>query len=222
MPTYDSLKKLQTETIRKATGGSSFIAPATAPLITTLTAKTGTAPNEVIDLVALPTGYEDLGYVTDDGFGFSSETSQSDITSFQSIQPTRSDLASETVTMTVTAQETKALTLGLYLGVNAAGITPNATTGEVTIKRSERPSARDYRVLTIAVDETASGPLYVARYFPRARVTGKGEQSFAKGDNAIQYPFTFTGTRDTVAGTAEQWFFGGPGWQALLDEMGWV
>lgn len=220
MPTYDSISSLQAELIRKTVGGSVFIAPGTAPLITALTAKTGTAPNEVIDLLALPTGYEDLGYSTDDGFQFSSETAQSDITSFQSIQPTRTDLISETVQMTVTAQETKMLTLGLYLGRDLSTVTPNVDTGEVTVKRAERPAPRDYRVLCLGVDETASGPIYMARYMPKAKLTGKGEQAYSKADAAVQYPLTFTGFKDSAAGTAEQWFFGGTGWQALLDEMG--
>lgn len=220
MGNYESsMKSLQTELIRKSLGGSCFIAEATATGVTTLTAATGTAPNEVIDLVALPSGYDDLGYLTDDGMAFSTETSQSDITSFQSVSPTRSDITSQTTSLTVVAQETKLLTLGLYTGAALSSIKATVATGEVAIKIPERPSSRFYRVLSLAIDETEDGEIYIARYLPRAKVTGKGGQSYSKADNALQWELTFTGYKDSTFGAAEAYFFGGPGWKALLTKM---
>lgn len=220
MVSYDSLAQLKTEHIRKTIGGSVFVAEATADAIEDLTTVTGTAPNQVISLAALPTGYSDLGYLTDDGAAFSTETTTSDITSWQSTTPTRSDITAETSTLTVTAQETKLMTLGLYTGAAQSGIVAAAGTGEVQISKPERPSSRFYRVLALAIDETENGEIYIARYLPRAKVTGKGEQAYSKQDQALTWPVTFTGYKDSVLGTAERYIFGGPGWEALLTSMG--
>lgn len=220
MGSYDALAEHKTELIRKTIGGSVFVAEATADNIAELTQVTGSAPNQVIDLKPLPTGYEDLGYLTDDGMAFSTETTTSDVTSFQSTTPTRSDITAETSTLTVTAQETKLLTLGLYTGAALAGIIAAAGTGEVSVSKPERPSSRFYRVLALAIDENEFGEIYVARYLPRAKVTGKGEQSYSKQDQALTWPVTFTGYKDSVLGTAERYLFGGPGWAELLASMG--
>lgn len=219
---YASLAQLQTELIRKPLSGSVFVAEATAELIAALTTATGTAPNEIIDLTPLPEGYQDLGYLTDEGAAFSLDTTSSDVTSFQSTQPTRSDITAETATLTVLCQETKAITIGLYTGATLAALKAgvNATTGELIVKKPERPSSRFYRVLSIAVDETENGEIYIARFLPRAKVTGKSEQAYAKGDSALNWGITFTGYKDSTYGTAESYLFGGPGYKALLDEMG--
>lgn len=219
--TYADIAQLQTELIRKTISGSVFVGEYDdADLITTITTTTGTAPSEVITLAELPTGYEDLGYLTDDGAAFNTDTTSSDITSFQSVQPTRSDITAQTTTLQVQAQETKLLSLALYTGASKSGITAAATGGEVNIKIPERPSSKFYRVLALGVDETENGELYVARYLPRAKVTGKGSQSFSKADQALLWDVTFTGYKDSVAGCSEQWFFGGPAWSALLTSMG--
>lgn len=218
---YADLAQLQTELIRKPLSGSAFIAEATADSIDTAAWTSYSAgPPEVIDLEPLPTGYEDLGYLTDDGMAFSLDTTSSDVTSFQSTQPTRSDITAETSTLTVNAQETKLLTLGLYTGASLSSITADPDSGAVSILKPERPSSRYYRVFCLSVDETENGEIWIGRYLPRAKVTGKAEQAFAKGDSALQWGVTFTGYKDSELGTAEAYLFGGPGWKALLSEMG--
>lgn len=217
MVSFDSLQDVKTELIRKALTGAVFVAPATAASLgSALTVVAGS----VHDLVALPDDYEDLGYTTDAGAVFNTETTSSDVTSWQSTTPTRSDTTSETSTLQVVAQETKLVTLGLYTGALTAGIEAAATTGDVIIKKPQRPSSRFYRVFSLAKDENEFGDIFIGRYLPRAKVTGRGGQAFDKSDNAISYDVTFTGFFDSAYGTAESFLFGGPGWLALLDEMG--
>ena len=220
MASYDDdLKELKQELIRKTLGGSVFVAERTVSAINTLTESVAGPPAR-IELAALPVGYKDIGYTTDDGAQFSTETTTSDVTSWQSTSPTRSDITSETSTMTVTAQETKLLTIGLYLGVATAGIQGAAGTGEVVIKKPQRASARHYRVLALAIDGDPGSEIFIARFLPNAKITGRGEQAYSKSDQALTWPVTFTGFHDSAYGTAEAHFFGGPGWLALLDEMG--
>lgn len=211
---YATLRDKKNELIRKARDGSVFIAPMSATNITAIT--TGSSS----DLVTLAAAWEDLGWVTSDGVSYGRETEQSDVTSFGSLEPTRSDITSDIITMTVTAQETKLLTIGLYTGVDTTDLEANATTGELDIIKPAQPAGLHYRVLAIFVDEVDEGEIYIARYMPRARITEYGEQTFTDGDDPIGYPLTFQGTEDSTAGYSHSWMFGGPGWEAMLADMG--
>lgn len=211
---YSTLRDKKTELIRKARDGSAFIAASTATTITTLT--TGSSS----DLTALPTGYKDLGWVSSDGFTYGRDTTTSDVSSFGSVEPTRSDVTSDKMTMQVTAQETSLLTLGLYTGADLSTAKAAFTTGEFSIAKPSRPGFKYYRILGLFVDDGDAGEIYMARYMPRARVTEWGEQKLTDGDDPVSYSLTFTGYEDSTLGYSHKWLFGGPGWLALLDEMG--
>jgi len=101
MTSYVDWEERTSSLIRKSLRGSAFIAPYATANLAALT--TGSNAS----LVTLPTGYQDLGWVTKDGMGFGRETENSEVTSFGSSTPTRTDQTSDVLQMTVTAQETK-------------------------------------------------------------------------------------------------------------------
>lgn len=214
MPNYADLADKKNELIRKALTGSVFIAPPSVANLASLTSGASSA------LVALPTGWQDLGWITKDGVGYGRETEQSEVTSFGSQQPTRTDQVSDVLSMTVTAQETKLLTLGLYIGVDTTGIQGAVTTGEVRIAKPNVAANYHYRVLGLFVDEIEEGEIYMARYFPYAKIIERGEQTMADGDDPVTYNLTFRAEEDSATGTDAEWIFGGPGWKALLADMG--
>lgn len=216
MPSYDSLKKHQSDLIRKALKGSFFVAPFSAAAIGALTTGTGAANS----LTALPTGWEDLGLLSADGVGTSGDRSTSDITSWGYTTPTRSDVTADTTSLTVVAQETKLLSIGLYTGQDMSSVTPTAGTGEIAINKPARPSSRYYRGLLVSVDESAEGDIYIGRFFPKIKVTDKSDQSFGGGDDPITWGVTLTTFVDDALGYSEGWRFGGPGWAARLTKMG--
>lgn len=218
---YEALKNKQAELIRKALEGSVFLNPdlSAASQIASLTEDSVATPGTP-ELAALPAGYDDLGWLTSDGAQFSRDVSTSEVTSWGSVSPTRTDINSDTTTMSVTAQETKLLTIGLATGADLAGITPDATTGEVSIAKPARPKSKHYRVLSLAVDQADAGEIYIARFLPRAKVTGYSEQSFGGGDDPVTWGVTFTGEEDSELGYSERWIFAGAGWQGLLTDMG--
>lgn len=217
---YAALKKKQSELIRKSLQGSVFIASIEAGVPTVLTDPT------THGLVTLPVGtptpytipWEDLGFLSNDGAQFSNDVSSSDVTSWGSVSPTRSDITSDTSSMTCLAQETKLNTIALYTG---AVLTPASTLagGELVITKPSRPKKRAYRVLSLAVDDGDGGEIYIGRLLPRAVVVGKAEQAFGGGDDPIGWGVTFNGEEDSTLGFSERWFFGGPGWNALLAKM---
>ena len=227
MPSYDALKNKQAELIRKALDGSVFLAEMSADPITNLTQYTAAVvgPPAVpagISLAALPVDWDDLGYLSDDGSAFARDVSSSEVSSFGSVTPTRTDIVSDTTSLTVVAQETKLLTIGLATGADLSNIAPDAQTGEVRIAKPSRPKSKHYRILSVAVDEGEGGEIYIARFLPRAKVSSYAEQAFKKGDDPISWGVTLTGEVDDALGYSEEWLFGGAGWNALLTQMGFT
>lgn len=214
MATFADLQQTQTELIRKAKSGSAFLAPVTADGVNEDFVGTGGV------LATLPVGYEDLGWLSNDGMGFSRDVSTSDVTSFGSVSPTRSDVVSDTSTVTITCQETKLLTIGLATGIDVSAIKTPKSSGAVMVRKPIAPTNRFYRLFCISKDDGDAGDIYIARFFPRAKVTSFGEQAFGGGDDPITWGVTMTGYADSDLGFTEAWLFGGPGWNALVDDMG--
>lgn len=214
MANFAALQKRQSELIRKALNGSVFVSDITGPEIETLT--TGATA----DLTVLDEAYDDLGWLSTDGAQFGRDVSSSDVTSWGSVGPTRSDITADTTTLTVTCHETKARTIALSTGVDLAALTPDEITGEVGIVKPARPTSKHYRVLSVAVDEGDAGEIYIGRFLPRAKPTSFAEQAFGGGDDPITWGVTLTGYEDSALGYTERWFFGGPGWRAQLVAMG--
>lgn len=210
---YDELQSKQNELIRKMLDGSVFLAPITAPHISTLT-----DPDDGL-LGEIPEDYGDLGRLSTDGAQFTNETETSDVTSWGSVEPTRSDIISDTTTLQISAQETNIRTMALYTGVDHAAIKA-AANGEVILDKPPRPVPRYYRALVLGVDMGDGGEIYVGRHLPRCKVTAKEGMNFQSGDDPLSWPVTLTGFTDSQLGFSERWFFGGPGWEHLLDQMG--
>lgn len=212
--TYDALQTKKNQLIRKFRNGSVFGALHSADPITTLTDPTDGG------LVALPTGYKDWGWFTDDGLQYSRDIETSDTTSAGSNEPTRTDIDSDTTSLQVVFQETRLETVGLYLGMDLSDVTAATGAGaELKIDKPETPPELYYRVLGLSVDFYEGGEIYIGRYLPRAKVTDFGDQQHTRGDDAIGYDVTFQGFVDSTEGTSERWFFAGPGWKALLADM---
>lgn len=218
MPNYEALKNKKNELIRKALEGSVFGAPVTADPIADLTTYTA-GPPVVIDLTPLPTGWDDFGHLTTDGAQFSRDITSSDVNSWGSNTPSRTDITADTTTLSFTMQETKALTIGIGIGADMSGVVPDAQTGEVQIQKPAKPTSRRYRILSLAVDQGDYGEIYLGRFLPRAKVSSYAEQSH-NGETETQWGVTVTGEVDSTLGYSESYLFGGAGWLALLDEMG--
>lgn len=217
MATFASLSGKNSGLIRKALDGSLFVAAADADAIADLTTGASSA------LSALPTGYEDGGLMTDEGIRFSREIETSDITSWGRTEPTRSDVTRDVTGIQVDFQETKALTISMYTGIDVSAMTPDATTGEIQIAKPAQPSAKYFRLLALAVDQSETGDeIYIARFFPRAKVTDFSEQAWSKGDDALIWGMTFSATFDEELGYSQIDYLAGPGALALAADMGFA
>lgn len=215
MPTFADLQDHKNHLIRRAKSGSVFVAQMDVALPASLT--TGSTA----DLAALDADdWTDLGWLSTDGVNYERTTDSVDTSSFGSSEPTRSDVTRDEINMTCTAQETKALTIGITTGADIAAIKANATTGEVQVAKPARPKLRFYRVLGLFLDHDDNGQeIYFGRLMPRAQVADFGSQGYDEGENGISYPMTWRGKEDADAGFSHKWFWGGPGWKALLSDM---
>lgn len=214
MATFAEIQQVQGELIRKAKSGSAFLGAVSAPAMD----EGFVGPGGV--LTTLDPLYEDLGWLSGDGMGFSRDVSTSDVTSFGSVSPTRSDIVSDTSTVSITCQETKLLTIGLATGIDTEAIKTPGANGAVMVRKPLAPKGRYYRLFCISKDDGDAGDIYIARFFPRAKVTSFSEQSFGGGDDPISWGVTMTGYPDSDLGYTEAWLFGGPGWNALVADMG--
>lgn len=217
MATYDDLAEKQEELVRKPLDGSLFFAPLTAdPIDDESLFATGGVLQE------LPTAWGDLGLLTPDGMGFSREVSNSDIMAFGRQTPVRSDITNDTTTLNFVGIETNLKTIGMATGADITAASRNATNGALMIRKPPRPTPRQYKVLSMAVDNTDAGEIIICRYLPKAKVTGFSDQALGGTDNAIEWGATLTSQFDKEEGFSEAWIFGGPGWNALLSKMGFT
>jgi hypothetical protein len=214
--TFDQLQQHNAALIMKTLEVGVFSADYSADAITTLT------DTDKL-LKALPTGYGDLGWLSDDGAQFSRDVDQSDITAAGSVEPVRSDITSDVTSLQVSCLETNLRTIGLYTGADMSIVTPDATTGEVGIAKPTRPAIKYYRILGIGVDLNDAGEYYVARFLPRAKVDDFDDQNYQSSDDTPNtWSVTLKGFTDPVLGYSEKYFFGGPGWYAKLAQMGFA
>lgn len=167
-------------------------------------------------LAEIPAEYVPVGYTTDDGLTFTSDLSMVDVTSSQSVEPTRSDVESDVITAQYAAQETNAATIALYEGLPLSGTGALPGIGEAWHwDRPALPKNPYRRLLFIGLDYSdTGGEIYIVRFFPRARLTGKDDEQWARSTET-QRPVTFTGYRDSVLQTASSTWVDGPGWRDM-------
>jgi hypothetical protein len=171
-------------------------------------------------LLALPPGYDDLGWITkDQGINWTRDIETSDVTSLGASEPTRRDIVSDVSGLQVTAQETKALTLGLYEGLDLSGTARDAD-GNVVIDKPDRPASIYYRVLGLMKDGDGADAIYIAKWLPRAQIVDRGEQAWNENDE-VQYPFTINGFVDPAVGTSQRLLIWSPT-VGHIEDMGFA
>lgn len=214
---FDALQDRKNELILKALEGSVFVAPLTATLPTALT--TGASAQ----LQTLPEGYVDVGFCDDkQGATWTRKPTTADVTAWGELEPVRTDITKDERTVKFTALETKRLTIQLGEGTDLTNVTPDSTTGEVSFAAETRPQTIYYRVFGIFVDGPEGNEIYVARLLPRAMVSSVGDEVWTNTGDPVTRALEMSARVDSTAGFSVKHFFGGPGWQAILSELGFA
>jgi hypothetical protein len=217
---YADLAVKQDQLIRKALDGSVFTAASSVALPASITVDRTDTPGTPTLALLDPADWTDLGLLSDDGSKFSNDVTNADIMSWGRVEPSRRDIVKDVTSLHIICQETKLATVSAWMGLDPATVTPDATTGETSFTKPSRPSPVYQRLITMGVDQNSSGEIYCACIMPRASVTDKGDLVMMSGDDGIFYDTTWTAYTDSAAGYAVRFTFGGPGWKALLTDMG--
>lgn len=196
--------------IRKGLQVEVFVAPYATAALTTIMGVGG-------DLAPLPVGHTPLGWTTEDGLVWPRETENSEIFGHGSPEPLRSDIRRAIKRLNVTAMETSLVALEQYQGIDLSSVTTALTTNESTWDEPNLPVYPYQRLLAIAQDVSDTGEYYMARYYPRTRITEVGEESWTDSDTPVQRALTYTAYFDEVEGTASRWFLAGPGRNAAAE-----
>ena len=211
--TYEAMAARHTDLIRKGLEGSIFMAPYTTALPTAITGAGGA-------LLQLDGTWQDVGW-TDQKTGatWSNKTTTSDVTSWGAVEPTRRDIVAVDRTLKFIAQETNKQTLALKFGVDPTTMSVDPTTKELGVALPPRPNLIYWRVYAIFQDGSGTDAVYGVRLCPRVTVTDIGDEVWAP-DNTTGIEITMTAFIDPTAGYGMKNFFGGPGWQSRVTEMG--
>ena len=198
--------------VRKPLNGSVLVGTYPgATLITTLVATGGQ--------ITVPTGYESMGQIGDDGLGFSTDVNVSDVRGWGNSSFIRRDIQSEDRTCQFVAWETKRLTHELLTGLDLSA-TEVSTDGEWTYDVPDRRPVRYYRMLALGIDGDGANQIIMGRYYPKATVSETGDQPWSDGDDPLGYDITMSALVDSAAGFAVREFMFGPGVLALAEAMG--
>lgn len=204
MPVFEDLREAENENLWKALG----VIVAVAPFSLDALEKADIFSVDGKSLKALPTGWLQLGKVTEDMLSWGREVETSEVRSGGESEPGRIDIKSVTKSLTTTVQEVNKTTLGLIKGMDLTAVTADST-GVVEITEPDRPRFRYLRVVAIGVDEGELGERYRVRQFLRTRVTETGEEAWQNEDDSQSVELTFSAFKDALAGTSTVEWIGG-------------
>ncbi|QBI53424.1 phage tail tube protein [Streptomonospora litoralis] len=210
MPGVEEIATWRNELIRKALFGSVFAAAESVDLPT----MTDLFNNSTGALQTLPTGFGDVGYINPDGTTMPRETEVSDVNSWQSVEPTRSDETTDTSQLSFMMQETNPTAVELFEGLEL-GTLPEV--GEAwEWDKPPNPLGLYRRLLVIGQDTYQGQPIYVVKLYPRAKLTGREDETQNR-ENATERGVTMTAYRDSSINTSVRNWVDGPGWRLLAS-----
>lgn len=140
-------------------------------------------------LGAWPTGYVDLGYISDDGLVEGRDEDRQEFVPWQSSSPIRTEITRSTVSYQMTLWESKWDTISLYYKVGLDDVTTTGTGADTVVIVDEKGKPRqDLRSFGFDVIDGVYQRRMLAPY---AEVTERGEITY-KSDTLIGYQVTIT------------------------------
>lgn len=162
---------LVAENVRVAVTGAVMVGPTTAP-----------APT---DADTPPTGFDDLGYISEDGVTETRERSTDQLRAWQNADVLREVVTEASISYTFRMVETKAETVGLYYGADV-----DPLNGSIAIVPARTGGRKSFII------DVIDGNEFIRVYIPSGEVTEVGDQVYASGE-AIGYEVTITAYPDS-------------------------
>ena len=171
-------------------------------------------------LQSLPTDYKPVGLISKkDGINFARNVETSSIESFGELEATRMDITSDSTTMAFTPHQTSKLTLELTTNADLSALEATAGSGEVFFAQPSAPQIRYYSAIVIGKDGSDAEPIYIFKVLPKVAVSKYDGETWDK-DSALAQKLTMNAFRDSTAGFAVGYGFGGLGWKNILADVG--
>lgn len=157
-------------------------------------------------------GFQDCGYLDENGAEFTPQYTTADVLSWQTRQPLRTDVTADTEQAKITALQSTPLVDCLYNNLPLSGAGSLGAAGYAYAK-PKTPSIVYRSLLFLGVDGSAGNFSFVATLYPRALMVKPDKQDWV-AKTEIQTPLTFQAYPDPVAGFTLKRFRDGPGWRA--------
>lgn len=153
---------------------------------------TATAPTDAV--AALPSGFVDLGYVSEDGVTETSTQTVEKIRAWQKAAVVRQTVTEGESTFPYTLIQTNAAVLAEYYGATVAN------DGSIVLDPTRERPHRSYIIDVIDGDEL------IRTYIPDGQVTEVGDQVYQNGQ-PIGYEMTLTAyDNEVIGGVAKKWY----------------
>lgn len=202
---FDDVKGHNSRLVRKMLEMAVYVAPDSAPDITSLTA----ADNSL----TIPAGYVSLGIMSkEEGATITPALEVSEVGGYGYGQPIRRDTVSRTTQVAFTMLESKRINFEVYYGMDLSAAKAPVTAGdnEISWEHPDRPDTKYWRVLCLGRDGQGTNTIYHGEYFPRATLADISEQTWNETD-PLTWGVTLGVDSDSTAGTPQRTFWGGPG-----------
>ncbi|GAA1402013.1 hypothetical protein GCM10009613_61230 [Pseudonocardia kongjuensis] len=212
-----AVNKLNRRHIRKGKKVAVLRAPMSVAIPEWLTQ--GGASGAPITLRPLP-GFLGMGLMRkDDGISHTRDQEKSDIMAVGFQDPVRSDFDADTFSAQIVGLETHRANIESYLQVDLSGVTLDADTGELSFPQPTDGAIVQNRWFFIAQDGLGLDRFWWARLYTAGVVSETDDQNMG-GEDGWQWPMTISSQTDPDAGYSVHHYFGGPGWKAAAESMG--
>ncbi|MBP2208165.1 hypothetical protein JOJ86_005891 [Rhodococcus percolatus] len=172
-------------------------------------------------LAELPEGAWDFGLLLkDDSITLTRELEKSDISAIGYSNPVRSDFISDIAGLQFTGLEANRYNIENNLGVDLSQMVADAETGEIAFDQPAITAIRQQRYLALSQFNTGEDRIFLGRLFYAGEVSEMGEQTISDGEGSLTWPTTVNAMVDTDHGVAVRHYFGGPGWNRVLEDAG--
>ena len=165
-------------------------------------------------------GYRYAGRVTTDGWTFGREEETDEATSHGFTEPGRIDTTSVTRTISTTVQETfRRVIREIIKGADYSGVSFNSN-GFLVLDEPDFPEHDEWSLITIFRDGPSNRQILFGREFGTIQLQEAGDESFGT-EGVLQQELTWRVFSDEERGTPYKEFYGGAGFVALAEELGY-
>ncbi|MDV7244480.1 MULTISPECIES: Ig domain-containing protein [Rhodococcus] len=172
-------------------------------------------------LAELPEGAWDFGLLLkDDAITLTRELEKSDISAIGYSNPVRSDFISDIAGIQFTGLEANRYNIENNLGVDLSQMIADPETGEIAFDQPAITAIRQQRYLALTQFNTGEDRIYLGRLLYAGEISEMGEQTISDGEGSLTWPTTVNATVDTEHGVSVRHYFGGPGWNRVLEDAG--